>query len=87
MEKFFDTSGSLFKYIFSTSECTCFLESSHQGVFQRLKKLWNIRYLACFSKGKTEECDQENWSFSDKFGITIPCSATYFVEAGARVSF
>ena len=33
-----------------------------------------------------EKCDQKDWNVSDKFGIIIPCSATYFMEVGARVS-
>ena len=33
-----------------------------------------------------EECDQEDWSVSDKFGIITPCSATYYLEVHARVS-
>ena len=33
-----------------------------------------------------EECDRKDWFVSDKFGISIPYSATYFLEVGARVS-
>lgn len=33
-----------------------------------------------------EEYDQKDWVFSDKFGITIPCSVAYFMEVGARIS-
>lgn len=33
-----------------------------------------------------EECDHKDWSVSNKFGITIPCSATLFREVGARLS-
>ena len=43
-------------------------------------------FLGCFSEGKTEEWDQKVWNFFDQFGITRPCSATYFVEVGACVS-
>ena len=52
----------------------------------RGKKLWKFRFLDCFSKGKTEECDPNVWNIFNQFGITIPCSATYFLEVGARVS-
>ena len=33
-----------------------------------------------------EECDQKISNVFDQFGITMPCSATYFLEVGARVS-
>ena len=33
-----------------------------------------------------EECDQQDRSVSDKFGIISPCSATYFMKVGASVS-
>ena len=33
-----------------------------------------------------EECDQKISNVSDQFGITMPCSATYFLKVGARVS-
>ena len=32
------------------------------------------------------ECDQKNLSFSDKFGMLMPCSDTYFLEVSAHVS-
>ena len=54
--------------------------------FIRGKKLWKFRFLGCFSKEKTEECDQKVWNVFDQFDITIPCSDTYFLEVGARVS-
>ena len=33
-----------------------------------------------------EEYDQKLRKVFDQFGITIPCSATYFLEVGARFS-
>ena len=30
-----------------------------------------------------EECDQEDSNVFDQFGISIACSATYFLEFGA----
>ena len=33
-----------------------------------------------------EVCDQQIWNVFDQFEITIPCSAIYFLEAGACVS-
>ena len=33
-----------------------------------------------------EECDQKISNVFDQFGITMPCSATYFLKVGARVS-
>ena len=38
------------------------------------------------SRRKTEGCDQKVGNFFDPFGISIPCSATCFLELGARVS-
>ena len=49
-----------------------------------LRKFW---FLGYFSKAKTEECDQNNWSDCDKFGMVISCSAAYFMEVGARISW
>ena len=33
-----------------------------------------------------DECDKEDWSISDTFGIITPCSATCHLEVGAPVS-
>ena len=33
-----------------------------------------------------EECDRKIRNLSDKFGVTIPCSLTYFLKVGAPVS-
>ena len=33
-----------------------------------------------------EECERKNWFVSNKFGISIPDSAPYFLEVGVRVS-
>ena len=33
-----------------------------------------------------EECDQKDWHVLDQFGISIPFSATFFLEVGANVS-
>ena len=38
------------------------------------------------SKVKTERRDQKVCNVFDQFGITILCSAAYFLEVGARVS-
>ena len=61
------------------------LKVATKGSF-RGKKLWKFRFLGCFSKEKTEECDQKVWNVFDQFGITAPCSASSFLEVGARVS-
>ena len=50
------------------------------------KKIWKCRFLGCFSKRKTEECDQKFWNIFYQFSINIPCSATYFLEVGVRLS-
>ena len=46
-----------------------------------------MRFLDYFSKTKTEECDQEDWSISDIFGNITPCSAIYHLIVGGPVSF
>ena len=51
-----------------------------------VKTLSKFRFLGCFSKAKAEECHQKVCNVFDQFGITIPCSAAYFLEIGARVS-
>ena len=56
-------------------------------VYFRGKELWKFNFLGWFSKAKTEECDQKVWNVFYQFGISIPCSATYFLEVGAHVSF
>ena len=50
-----------------------------------VKRLWKFRFLGSFSIAKTEEYDLKLWNVFDQFGITMPCSATYFLEVGARV--
>ena len=50
-----------------------------------VKRLCKFRFFGSFSIAKTEECDLKVWNVFDQFGITIPCSATYFLEVGARV--
>ena len=45
-----------------------------------------FRLLKYFSKVKTEECDQEDWSVFDQFEIMAPCSATDHLEVAATVS-
>ena len=48
---------------------------------------YQIQYVKFFfSKTKTEEYNQKVWNIFDQFGITIPCSATHFLQVGARVS-
>ena len=56
------------------------------GSLRGKKKLSKFRFLGCFSEAKTEESDLKAGNVFDQFGITIPCSATYFLEVGARVS-
>ena len=33
-----------------------------------------------------EECEWKDLFFSGKFGISLPCSARYLLEVGARIS-
>ena len=42
--------------------------------------------IRLISKAKMEECDQEDWSVSDIFGIITLCSATYHLVVGGPVS-
>ena len=65
----------MFNYIFSGSRCLCFIETSHQRVSYRQKKLRKFSFLGCFSKRKTEECKQKRLNKTDQFSITtIFCS-------------
>ena len=50
------------------------------------KKNLKIYIFRLFLKEKTEKSDQKVGNVFDQFGIAIPCSATYFVEFGARIS-
>ena len=52
----------------------------------RGKELSEFRFSGYFSKPKTEECDQKNWRFSNKFGMLMLGSNTYFLEVSAHVS-
>ena len=56
-----------------------------KGLLQ-VKNSVKLRFLGCFSKGKTEECDQKVPNVFDQFDITISCSAIYSLEVGAHVS-
>ena len=51
----------------------------------RGKKSKNLASLGYFSEAKMD-CDQKDWRVFNRFGIIIPCSATYILEVGARVS-
>ena len=54
--------------------------------FLRGKKLWKFTFSGCFSKAKTEECNQKVWDVFDQIGVGKPCSTTYFLEVGVCVS-
>ena len=51
-----------------------------------VKKLLKLRFLDYFSKAKTEVCDQEDWSVSDRYGIITPWSATYHLVVRGPIS-
>ena len=51
------------------------------------KKLWKFGFLGSFSKAKKKECDQKVWNVFHQFDINIPCSATYFRDVGACISW
>ena len=52
----------------------------------RDEKLRKFRFLAYFSKAKTEECDRKNLRDWNKFGMLMPGLDTYFLEMSAHVS-
>ena len=54
--------------------------------FLEAEEQWKFRFSGYFFNAKTEECDWKYWFVSDRFGISIPCSAPYFLEVGARFS-
>ena len=57
-----------------------------KGCLRGKKISENLDFNVFFLKTEMEECDQKIRNFSDKFGVTIPCSLTYFLKAGAPVS-
>ena len=61
------------------------LESSPKGLLE-VKSIKKFRFLGCFSKAKTKDCDQKISNVFDQFGITIPCSDTYFLEVDTHFS-
>ena len=61
------------------------LKVATKGSFKD-KKSENLAFLGYFSKAKREECNKKNWSVCNRFGIILPCSATYFLEGGVHVS-
>ena len=52
----------------------------------RGKKYKNLAFLGYFCETETEESNQKDCSVCHRFCIIIPCSVTYFLEVGARVS-
>ena len=64
---------------------TCFLEVGAR-LSLKIATKGSTRFLGCFSKDKTEECDLKVGNAFDQFGIAIPFLATYFLEVRARVS-
>ena len=77
---------TLFSYIFSGSRCTLSMKVATKVSIKVKKQLSKFRFLGCFSKSKTEECNLKVGNVFDQFGIPIRCSATYFLEVGARPS-
>ena len=45
----------------------------------RCKKAKNLGFSGYFSKAKTEVCNEKDFSDSEKFRITTPCSTAYLV--------
>ena len=58
------------------------LKAATKGFFRKKK----LAFLGYFSEARTEECNEKSKSVCNRFGIIIPCSATYFLEVGAHVS-
>ena len=70
-----------------------FLKVSAHGLLKlaakdsiRGKKSENLAFLHYFFEAKTGECDPENWSSCNRFGIIISCSITYNAEMSVHVS-
>ena len=72
---------------------TCFLELG--GIvslkvttkrYFRGEKLGRFKSFSCFSKAKTEECDQKYGSFYDKFGMIMLGSGKYCREVSGHAS-
>ena len=49
------------------------LKATTKAWLRGKKKLLKLRFSGYFSKAKTEECKQENWSDCDKFCMIISC--------------
>ena len=49
------------------------LKVATEATFRGKKTPENLDFLRCFSKARTEECDQKVRYVFDQFGITIPC--------------
>ena len=73
----------MLRYISSGSRYTHFIESTTKGSPRGKKHSENLGFL---SKVEMDECDQNVWNAFDQLEITISCSATNFLEVGARVS-
>ena len=50
------------------------------------KKLKKLRFSGYFSKAKTEELDQKNFTDCKKIGMIISFSSTDFLKVAARAS-
>ena len=70
----------------STEEYFQFSLKVATKVFLEVKKLLKLRFLGYFLKVETRECDQEDWSVSNKFENITPCSAIYYLEVSAPFS-
>ena len=67
--------------------CACVLLKVANKVPPRgKKKKWKLKFLGCFSVAKMEEGNLKAWIVLDQFGISIPFSATDFLEVDARIS-
>ena len=61
------------------------LKVATKASFGDNEKLWQSRFLGCFSKAKTEEFNQKTWSVCNILGTTIRRSAHYYPEVSAHV--
>ena len=77
---FMNLAFNLFSYFTSGSSCIA------TEAFRGCRKLWKFRFSCYFTKAKTEQCNQKDLFVFNKFGISIHCSATYFLRVGASVS-
>ena len=54
--------------------------------FRDKKRLWKFRFLGYFSNVKTEECNQKDRGFYNKFRLLMVGSDIYFLDMSVHVT-